>query len=459
MGQRKTPSLIKELVDFLQRDTVQVRLCSSHFSHGKAYIVQGLPLLGAVAIHGSSNFTAAGLTANWELNSVHKQASAVQGIRDWFERFWFRSEDFKESLVELLSDFTVKYSPFDIYMKALYEYFKDKFQMEVKVDGPSPIFLADFQRDGYLAAKDILETYNGVMLADSVGLGKTYLGLQLLDDYAYHLRQKALVICPAQLRDVLWSKKLEEHRIFALVHSQEELGQSNSPLEQLLDCDLVLVDESHNFRNSNTNRYDNLSRLLTLGKPKKLILLTATPVNNSIFDLYNQIQLITRGRDDFFSSAGIRSLGGYFQQVETNKDRLYDLLEEITVRRSRQYIRRNYPHAIIDGKPLRFPERKLHTAHYSLEGSYRGLYQEIADTIENLNLSSYALDTYRRDVRLQQLTLWETLKERLLAQGLNQKQVEDLTWRVGRQVAIVHILKTLYLKRLESSIKALRISL
>jgi HKD family nuclease len=322
MGQRKTPSLIKELVDFLQRDTVQVRLCSSHFSHGKAYIVQGLPLLGAVAIHGSSNFTAAGLTANWELNSVHKQASAVQGIRDWFERFWFRSEDFKESLVELLSDFTVKYSPFDIYMKALYEYFKDKFQMEVKVDGPSPIFLADFQRDGYLVAKDIIETYNGVMLADSVGLGKTYLGLQLLDDYAYHLRQKALIICPAQLQDVLWSKKLEEHRIFALVHSQEELGQSSLPSEQLLDCDLVLVDESHNFRNSNTNRYDNLSRLLTLGKPKKLILLTATPVNNSIFDLYNQIQLITRGRDDFFSSAGIRSLGGYFQQVEANKDHL-----------------------------------------------------------------------------------------------------------------------------------------
>jgi len=462
MGQRETPALIKELIDFFQSDTVQVRLCSSHFSHGKAYIVQGIPLLGAIAIAGSSNFTAAGLTANWELNSVLKQASAVQGIREWFERFWTRSEDFKDDLVGLLSDFTIKYSPFDIYMKALYEYFKDKFQMEVSVDGPSPIFLADFQRDGYLVAKDILEAYNGVLLADSVGLGKTYLGLKLLDDYAYHLRQKTLIICPAQLRDVLWTKKLEEHRVSThatYIRSQEELGRSDFPLDEFFDCDLILVDESHNFRNSTINRYENLSRLLTIGKPKKLILITATPVNNSIFDLYNQVQLITRGRDDFFSSAGIRSLWGYFLQAETDKDHLYDLLEEITVRRSRHYIRKNYPDAVIDGKPVHFPERKLHTARYSLEETYAGLYEEIAETIENLNLASYSLDTYRQDVRLRQMAVSDTLKESLLAQGLSQRQVEDLTWRLGRQVAVVHILKTLYLKRLESSMKALRISL
>lgn len=462
MGQRETPSLVKELVDFLKRDTVEVRLYSSHFLHAKAYIIKELPLLGTIAIHGSSNFTGAGLTRSGELNSVHKQVSSVQGIRDWFEGFWNKSEDFKEKLIELLSDFTAKYIPFDIYMKALYEYFKDKFQMEVKVDGPSPIFLADFQRDGYLAAKDILETYNGVLLADSVGLGKTYLGLQLLDDYAYHLRQKTLIICPAQLRDVLWSKKLQEHRVgtpATHIHSQEELGRSDFPLDQYLDSDLILVDESHNFRNSNINRYENLSRLLTLGKPKKLILLTATPVNNSIFDLYNQVRLIARGHDDYFSSAGIRSLWGYFLQAEANKDHLYDLLEEITVRRSRHYIRKNYPHAIIDGKPVRFPERKLHTVHYSLEQTYVGLYQEVADTIENLNLASYSLDTYRKDIRLRQLTLLDTLKDRLLSQGLSQKRIEELTWRLGRQLAIVHILRTLYLKRLESSMKALRISL
>ncbi|MCL4459620.1 MAG: phospholipase D-like domain-containing protein [Chloroflexi bacterium] len=459
MGQRETPHLIKELVDFLNREMVQVRLHTKQFLHAKAYVIEGLPFVGTLAIHGSSNFTSAGLTRQGELNSVRKEASAVRGIKDWFDRYWTNSDDFKGKLIELLSDFTIKYTPFDIYMKALYEYFKDKFQMEVKVDGPSPIFLADFQRDGYLAAKDILETYGGVMLADSVGLGKTYLGLKLLDDYAYRLRQKALVVCPAQLRDLLWEPKLRDLAIRADIVSQEELGRNTFDIQKFLEYDVIVVDESHNFRNSIANRYDNLSRLLTLSKPKKLILLTATPVNNSIFDLFNQVQLITRGHDDFFSSMGIRSLWGYFLQVEANKDHLYDLLEEITVRRSRHYIRKNYPQAIIDGKPVRFPGRGLHTVRYSLEQTYAGLYQEIADTIENLNLASYSLDAYRRQVRQGQLALWETLKERLLGQGWEPKEAEDFTMRLGRQLSLVHILKTLYLKRLESSVEALRISL
>jgi len=459
MGKRETPQLIRELLDFLKREEVQVRLHTRQFLHAKAYIIEGLPVVGTLAIHGSSNFTSAGLTRHGELNSVRKEASAVKGIKDWFDRYWTPSEDFKGKLIELITDFTTKYSPFEIYMKALYEYFKDKFQMEVKTDEPSPIFLADFQRDGYLAAEEILERYGGVLLADSVGLGKTYLGLQLLDHYAYHLRQKALVVCPAQLRDIMWSKRLEECRIFAHIRSQEEIGRTDFPINDYADCDFILVDECHNFRNSNIHRYDNLFRLLTLGKPKRLVLMTATPVNNSVFDLYNQLRLVTRDHDDFFATAGIRSLWGYFLQVEANKDHLYDLLEEIAVRRSRHYIRKNYPHAIIDGKPVRFPERKLQTVRYSLEQTYDGLYQELADVIENLNLASYSIDSFRKDVRLQQLSFLDSLKERLQTQGLSQTRIEELTWKLGRQLALVHIMRTLYLKRLESSMKALRISL
>jgi len=459
MNRRETPQLIKDMVDFIQHDSVEVRHYTSHFLHAKAYMIDGVPLIGTLAIHGSSNFTAAGLTRQGELNSVRKESGAVKGIKDWFERYWSASEDFKNQFVEIFTDFTVKYTPFEIYMKALYEYFKDKFNVEVQADGPSPIFLADFQRDGYLTAETILTKYGGVLLADSVGLGKTYLALKLLDQYAYHLREKALIVCPAQLRDVLWLKKLDECRIFAHIRSQEELGREEFPFDEFIDCDLVLVDESHNFRNGNTNRYEKLSKLLTLGKPKKLVLMTATPVNNSIFDLHNQIRLIARDKDDFFSAAGIRSLWGYFWRAEQEKDHLYDLLEEITVRRSRHYIRKNYPNAIIDGKKIHFPDRTLHTACYSLEDVYDGLYEEVATTIENLTLASYSIDAYRKDVNLKQLTFLDTLKERLIAQGKTQKQMEDLTWRLGRQLSLVHILRTLYLKRLESSIKALRISL
>ncbi|MBM4432924.1 MAG: hypothetical protein FJ025_02885, partial [Chloroflexi bacterium] len=308
MNHRETPQLIKELVDFISQGSVEVKHYASHFLHAKAYIIDGVPYIGTLAIHGSSNFTTAGLTRQGELNSARKESAAVKGIRDWFERYWSASEDFKSQFVEIFTDFTVKYTPFEIYIKALYEYFKDKFNLEVQADGPSPIFLADFQRDGYLNADTILNKYGGVLLADSVGLGKTYLALKILDQYAYHLREKALIVCPAQLRDVLWSQKLDECRIFAHIRSQEELGRQEFPLDEFLDCDMVLIDESHNFRNSNTNRYDKLSKLLTLGKPKKLVLMTATPVNNSIFDIHNQIRLIARDKDDFFSEAGIRSL-------------------------------------------------------------------------------------------------------------------------------------------------------
>ena len=136
------------------------------------------------------------------------------------------------------------------------------------------------------------------MIADSVGLGKTHLGLRFLDDYAYRERQKALVICPAQLRDTLWQPRLAKYRIYTEIRSQEEISQSDFDPAPFADYDLVLIDESHNFRSTSANRYDNLMRVLTQGKPKKLILMTATPVNNSIFDLYNQLRFITRDSDD-----------------------------------------------------------------------------------------------------------------------------------------------------------------
>ena len=160
MAHRETPGLVKDFLDLLKKETVEVRPYGP-FLHGKAFIIENFPYLGSVAIQGSSNFTAAGLTRQGELNSVLKQAVAVKGIKDWFDVYWNKSGDFKARLIELFSDFTAKYSPFEIYIKALYEYFKDRFQTEVKEEGVSPIFLADFQHDGYMAAKEIVDTYGG----------------------------------------------------------------------------------------------------------------------------------------------------------------------------------------------------------------------------------------------------------------------------------------------------------
>ena len=460
-GRRADHERVRDFLDFLRQDRVEVRLYPSRFFHAKAYILDGVPPFGTIAIVGSSNFTTAGLTGNTELNMAQKQAAVAREFAAWFDRFWAEAEDYKTTLIELYTQATALHSPYLIYIKALYEALADRLGSDLAPtdERPSPILLADFQHDGYLTAKGILEAYGGVLITDPVGYGKTYLALRLLDDYAYQLRQKALVVCPAQLRDIWWKPKLDVYRIHAHVESQERVSQRDFPLEDYADADLVIVDESHNFRNPSTNRYDNLSRLLRTGKRKKLVLMTATPINTSVFDLYQQVRLITGDRDDYLAGLGIPSLRGYFAQAQQNRETLHDLLEAIAVRRSREFIRRNYPEAEIDGQRIRFPERRLHTVRYNLEATYEGLYAEVAQLIEGLRLAPYHLDFYRKGLLGERLGLWERLTEILRETGLGPEEAQSLAMTLGRQASLVQILKTLYLKRLESSVAALRISL
>jgi hypothetical protein len=451
-------SLIQEFLQWLGNPAVQVKIYKKHFYHGKFYIIEGIPVFGSIAIVGSSNFTDAGLTNNTELNTVQKQESAVLALKKKFDELWAEGEDYKEDLKTLYSDFTTLYTPYEIYLKTLYSYFEDKFlEVAPTEEVPSPIILADFQRDGYLAALQAIDNYGGVLLSDSVGLGKTYLALRILDDFAYRLRQKALVICPAQLKDILWEPKLRDAGIRADIINREKVSR-DFPVERYDDYDLIVVDESHNFRNSNTNCWKNLFTTIIKGKPKKVILITATPVNNTVFDLYNQLRLITKDNDEFFKQAGISSLWGYFLRADGNKETLYDLLEEIAVRRSRPFIRKYYPEAIIDGEPVRFPERKLHTIRYNLNSTYQGIYEYCSRAIENLILASYNIDAYRKEIRGKQLELFDDIKRTLVLKGWNEKDVNEFLMKLGRNESVIAILKVLFLKRLESSVEAFRIS-
>ena len=462
----------------LSRDLVEVRRYEKTFLHGKAYIVHGVPALGAIGIVGSSNFTGAGLTTNRELNAVLKQSSAVNELQTLFDALWNDAGDYKAELLRLLERFTRTYTPYEIYIKVIYEALSDKLEQELgEKDGKaSPIVLADFQHDGYLAAKEILESYGGVLIADSVGLGKTFLALRLLEDCAYRERQTALVICPAAVEDTVWRPLLRRYAIPHELISMERVSQRDFPADEYADrFRVIVVDESHNFRNPDTNRWPNLFKIVSQGDTeKKVILLTATPVNNTVFDLYHQLRLITRDNRRLLLSAGIPDMWEYFRRAEKSKDALYEVLEALAVRRSRQFIHRNYPEAEIDGFKVHFPKRELHTVRYSLKETYGpSLYQKIADAIENLLLAPYQVETYRRELiearrrRVKQLSFFETLEEnsegmveRLQnALGWSQQQAHEFLMTIGRQTALAHILRVLYLKRLESSVEALRISL
>ena len=496
-----TLRLVEDLTAFLRRDSVEVRLVEKGFLHAKCYLIYGdkpsgqrilfdrfQPLIGIV---GSSNLTGPGLTSNRELNLAHRVlleqdealdadagamvaylsdsrasgriteknrqllkseigARAIAQLVTWFDQAWDEARPFKDDLIELLdaSKFGAKeYTPYEVYMKALYEYFRDDLEAEPEHAVRSAVDLAEFQEDAVKKARKILARYDGVMIADSVGLGKTWVGKKLLEDYAYHMREKALVVCPASLRP-MWTDELRDATIAADIVSQEEMGQGICPaVDTHGDADIILIDESHNFRNSATQRYENLERLISLnggrgreGQRKKMILLTATPINNDLLDLYHQINLITRNDRGYFAAIGIGNLHRYFLRARRESDgdksgaALFNLLEEIVVRRSRPHIREAYPEATIRGERVRFPERRLKTERYNLEATYQGIYEEIVAGIENLHLAPYALESYKRA-------------------GVKVNEAER-----GRGEALVGIFKSRYLKRLESSIHAFRIS-
>lgn len=504
-----TQLLVEELVRFLRREDVAVRLYLGHepggngrrqFLHAKCYLFYGgvgnqLALRGLlnplVGIVGSSNFTAPGLTTNRELNLVHKTvltegeivdkkardevtrhakkqvnpnitlenqqllksevgASAIDDLVTWYDSQWNLAIDYKEQLIDLLENSKFggrEYTPHEIYMKALYEYFRDDLDGDRgQIGTRSAVELTEFQEDAVRKARRILARYDGVIVADSVGLGKTWIGKKLLEDTAYHQRLKAVVICPASLR-AMWRQELGEAAIAAQIVSQEQLGIDEFTGREFFDADIFLIDEAHNFRNRRTRRYMTLENILAAngrrgraGQRKKIILLTATPINNNIFDLYNQINLFTGNDRTYFAAAGIGDVYKYFlaarrESIEQGSIRIFNLLEEVVVRRTRQFIRRAYPDATIGGKKITWPERQLRTARYDLEATYEGIYRDIVRRIEGLNLAHYNLESYKRS------------------------PIEQDEFELGREVALVGIFKSRFLKRLESSLDAFRISI
>ena len=130
-----------------------------------------------------------------------------------------------------------EYTPYEVYIKALYEYFKEELGDDPLALGRSAVELAEFQEDAVKKARRILARYDGVLMADSVGLGKTWIGKKLLEDFAYHRRQKAVVVCPASLRE-MWRKELASATIAATVVGMEELGREGFDTAQDRRCRL-----------------------------------------------------------------------------------------------------------------------------------------------------------------------------------------------------------------------------
>ena len=397
--------------DWLDRPNVQVRRYIKKFLHGKAYLF-GDHEDARAALVTSANLTAAGMWQNLELGLVHYHPEVAKRAVGWFDALWDDSRDYKDDLYDLLFPDVGLLDPRTVYLRALLELFED--ELEQDETQTQAVNLAPFQEDGFRRALSIVNRHRGVVYADGVGTGKTEIGMAFVEEYAVRRGQHALVVVPAQLVGQ-WKSRLDQTRLPAQVISYHGFASD----EQLANPDvvsrrrvlsndkdayrLVIFDEAHALRNPGTTWYGAMSRLLG-GQEKDLLLLTATPINNGLWDLYHMVMAFAR-HDQAFGPHGISSLRHLFLNAGANErdpenldpDVLFPLADMVSVRRDRRFIESRYPGATFpDGTPVSFPTPHLTTERYDLDDAYPELVKEITSRVSALKMARYRPSHYHR---------------------------------------------------------------
>ena len=398
--------------EWLERPNVDVRRYVKKFLHGKAYLF-GDDIDARAALVTSANLTAAGMWQNLELGLVHYDPEVAKRAVNWFDALWEEASDYKDDLYDLLFPDVGLLDPRTVYFRALLELFGD--QLDEDQESPQAVNLAPFQEDGFRRALSIVNRHRGVVFADGVGTGKTEIGLAFVEEYAVRRGQHALVVVPAQLKEQ-WENRLNQTRLPAQVISyqgfaaDEQLANPEvTNRRRVLSNDkdayrLIIFDEAHALRNPGTTWYGAMSRLLG-GQEKDLLLLTATPINNGLWDLYHMVMAFAR-HDQAFAVHGISSLRHLFLKAGANErdtenlnpDVLFPLADMVSVRRDRRFIESRYPAATFpDGTPVSFPTPHLTTERYDLDETYPNLVSEITTRISALKMARYRPSRYHRE--------------------------------------------------------------
>lgn len=386
---READASARRLVAWLKdHPGAEVRRYDEGFLHGKAFIVDA----GGGVLAGSSNFTYAGLALNNELNLGQYHPPTVRTVSTWFNEQWDKSVPY--DLAGLYEARWLDHPPFAVFLRMLFEKYGTDLSEATK---GSNLGLTNFQADGVWRAKRILERRHGVLIADEVGLGKTFLAGELIYEAVFERRQKVLIVCPATLRDTTWEPFLALHNMRADVLSFEQLvadlesaGEQSSALQALDEYAMVIVDEAHAFRNDATKRAAALHRVLKGTVPKDLVLLTATPVNNSLEDLYALVMYFA-GTDAAFADVGIPSLRQYFNRAmamnpdDLSAEHLFDVLDAVAVRRTRRFVKTHYAgdKVTINGieQTIVFPTARVKRVDYNLNTVLPGIFDHLATAL------------------------------------------------------------------------------
>jgi ERCC4-like helicases len=474
----------------LKSGQIECRVYDKNKFHAKAYITHAkLEVIGSQALVGSSNFTRPGLTQNIELNVQIQSAREVGQLQEWFESHWNEATDVTESVVETIARQIRPYSPFDVYAKALQEFFRGHELTDEEWDQTrSRMFpkLDRYQKEAYWALMKIASQHRGAFLCDGVGLGKTFVGLMLIERLVLHEGKRVVLFAPKAAKESVWEPHLRAYLSHIggiggsadfsnlAVFSHTDLGRTGEFPERFRRiaelADAVIIDEAHHFRNPGSkrenaegdpSRYYKLYDLLdSSARPKSLFMLTATPINNRISDFRHMAELFTRRVDDYFGrTLGVNNLTAHFNKLEKDlrakvggdaadlTEHLPEALEilssdeifrQLVVQRSRAYARESQIRET--GTSAVFPVRnEPQVAEYSIKKTYGRLLDMVEQAFQKVNplftLSIYYPLAYYK------------------GSDTDIKPLDE-----GRQRQVVSLIRTQFLKRFESSVWAFELS-
>jgi len=368
---------VVKFLEWLQSGKLEIKAYPSENIHAKLYVmsfVEGDRDVGRV-ITGSSNFTQSGLVDNLEFNAELKTRADYEFAKAKFEELWENAVDVKERYIQTIQERTWlnnTVTPYQLYLKFLYEYFKDELRQTDEIIFkyvPQEFKRLEYQEQAVLNARKILHEYGGVFVSDVVGLGKTYVSAMLTSQ----LDGRTLVLAPPVLLEKTnpgsWPNIFSDFRVPADFESLGKLDQlARRGTEKYKN---IFIDEAHRFRTESNVTYEKLAQIC---RGKRVVLVTATPLNNTPKDILSQIKLFQNAKkstipnipnlESFFSRLAqkIKHLdrkkdhSKYMQTAKENAREIREsILKYLMVRRTRREIERYFADDLKNQK-LKFPE-------------------------------------------------------------------------------------------------------
>ena len=472
---------VPAIVAALKSKKIECRVFDKGKFHAKAYITyfrdeakaafpKSMNVPDGYALVGSSNFTAAGLTKNVELNVQIRDN--VNELQSWFDARWDESVDITDAVLKIIEDQVREFSPYEVYLRSMYEFFREHEETVSEWENESSVVfktLSQYQKDGYNNLVQIADKYSGAFLCDGVGLGKTFVGMMLIERFVKQERRNVVLVVPAAARKSVWEttiakfmpELLDGFYPFRIVNHTDFIRENmkNFMVQIAAQGEVVIIDEAHHFRNRDGKAYRKFFDILAEGPKKKVFMLTATPINNSFLDLQHLIELFTHRQDDYFKSIGVNSVQGHFRLLEKMVDEQCaegaqesaqvqsafaddPLVKELVVQRSRAYVKQSLNAE--EGAKVLFPkEKKPVVANYSMR-------RTCGDLLEHFTALFNRRNSRGEPIQILSLAVYSPYEK---AYYIGDPDKID-PMKSGRQNQIVALLRQLLLKRFESSVAA-----